>query len=401
MKNILVINAGSSSLKYEVIDMESGKVLAKGLVERIGMDDARLVHQPVIKNSEKIVIEKPIADHAAAMQAALDALTDSENGVIDDLSNIAAVGHRVLHGGEEFTESVVVDDGVMDALRANIDLGPLHMPPNIKGIETTMELMPGVPNVAVFDTAFHQTMPDYAFLYALPYDAYEKHKIRKYGFHGTSHKYLARRTPEFLHKDPEDLKMITCHLGNGSSLAAIKGGKCLDTTMGLTPLEGVAMGTRSGDLDAAVVPYLMDKYGMTIEQTMDYLNKQSGMLGVSGVSSDFRDLWDAAGKGNERARLALDLFSYRVKKYIGAFAAVLDGLDVLVFAGGVGENDHGVREKICEHMGYLGLHLDREANMVRGEEKIISTPDSKVTVVVIPTNEELMIAADTAEVAGV
>ena len=401
MKTVLVINAGSSSLKFEVIDMEDDKVLAKGLVERVGTDDARLIYQPVARTSEKIVIEKPIKDHEEAMKAALDALVSSEHGVLDGLESIAAVGHRVLHGAEEFTESVSVDGHVLDTLRDNIDLGPLHMPANIKGIETTMNLMPDVPNVAVFDTAFHQTMPDYAFLYALPYEAYEKYKIRKYGFHGTSHRYLARRTPEFLDRNPDDLKMITCHLGNGSSLAAIRGGRCLDTTTGLTPLEGLAMGTRSGDIDPAAVPYLMDKYGMNLEQAMDYLNKQSGMLGISGVSSDFRDLWDEAERGNRRARLALDIFCYRVKKYIGAFAAVLDGLDVLVFAGGVGENDHGVREKICDHMNYLGIHLDREANMVRGEERIISSPESRVTVVVVPTNEELMIAMDTAEVAGI
>lgn len=401
MKNILIINAGSSSLKFQVIDMDNGEVLAKGLVERIGMDNSDLVYQPLAKGKEKIKIEKPMKDHADAMRAALEALTDSEYGVLKDLSGIAAVGHRVLHGAERFTESVVVNDDVIEGIREAIPLGPLHNPANLKGIETTMELMPGVPNVAVFDTAFHQTMPDYAYLYAIPYDAYKDYHIRKYGFHGTSHRYLARRTPEFLGRDAKDLKIITCHLGNGSSLAAIKDGKCVDTTMGLTPLEGVAMGTRSGDIDPAAIPYLMDKYGMSAEQTLDYLNKKSGMLGLSGVSSDFRDLWQAADAGDERARLALHVFNYRVKKYIGAFAAVLDGLDVLVFAGGIGENDEHVRREICEHMDYLGIRLDEEANHVRGEEKIISAPDSKVTVVVIPTNEELMIATDTVEVAGV
>lgn len=400
MKNILVINAGSSSLKFEVIDMDDDKVLAKGLVERIGMDNSDMVYRPVSRGDEKITIEEPMEDHAAAMKVALNALTDPEYGVLEDLSSIVGVGHRVLHGTERFKESVVVDGKTLEEIKEGIPLGPLHMPANIKGIETTQELMPGVPNVAVFDTAFHQTMPEYAYLYAIPYEAYEDHKIRKYGFHGTSHKYLGRRTPEFLGRDPKGLKIITCHLGNGSSLAAIDDGRCVDTTMGLTPLEGVAMGTRSGDIDPAAVTYLMDKYGMTAEETLNYLNKKSGMLGLSGVSSDFRDLWDAARSGNKRAKMALDLFCYRVKKYIGAFAAVMDGVDVIVFAGGIGENDEDVRREICSNMGYMGLKLDEEANHVRGQEKVISAPDSKVTVVVIPTDEELMIATDTVEVAG-
>ncbi|MBD5559823.1 MAG: acetate kinase [Clostridia bacterium] len=398
MKNVLIINAGSSSLKYQVVDMDTGKVLAKGLAERIGLDHSDLVHQPA--GGEKITIEVPMKNHGDALQAVISAITDKDHGVLPDMSSIKAVGHRVLHGGETFRESVLIDDQVLDHIREFIPLGPLHVPANLKGIETTMELMPGVPNVAVFDTAFHQTMPDYAYLYALPMDVYKEHGVRRYGFHGTSHRYLSIEVPKMLGLDPKHLKLITCHLGNGSSIAAIKDGRCLDTSMGLTPLEGLAMGTRSGDIDPAAITFLMDKLDMTAEETIDYLNKQSGMLGLSGVSSDFRDLWEAADAGNEQARLALHLFSYRVKKYIGAYAAVLDGLDVLCFAGGVGENDELVRKEICEHMNYLGIELDEEANRKRGGERIISKPDSKVTVVVVPTDEEMMIARDTVEVAG-
>lgn len=399
MKNVLVINAGSSSLKYEVIDMETGKVLGKGIAERIGMDSPDLVHEPA--GGEKIRLEIPMADHAQALRAVLDAITDKEHGVLPDLDSIVAIGHRVLHGGEAFTESVLVDEDTLDRIREFIPLGPLHMPANTKGIETCMTLMPGVPNVAVFDTAFHQTMPEEAFLYAVPMEAYTDHKLRRYGFHGTSHRFLSRQVPKFLGLDPKNLKLITCHLGNGSSIAAIRNGKCLDTSMGLTPLEGLAMGTRSGDIDPSAITFLMEKYGMSAEETIDYLNKKSGMLGLSGVSSDFRDLWKAADEGNKAARLALSLFSYRVKKYIGAYAAVLDGLDVLCFAGGVGENDEHVRREVCENMDYLGIRLDPEANKKRGGERIISAPDSRVTVVVVPTNEELMIAQDTVEAAGV
>lgn len=399
MKNVLIINAGSSSLKYEVVDMDTGKVLAKGVAERIGLDHSDLVHQP--EGGEKIKIEVPMANHGEAMQAVFDAITDAEHGVLPDMSSIQAVGHRVLHGGEFFKESVLIDDGVIERIRESIPLGPLHIPANLKGIETTMEMMPGVPNVAVFDTAFHQTMPDYAYLYAIPLEAHEKYGVRRYGFHGTSHRYLSIEVPRFLGLDPKHLKLITCHLGNGSSIAAIKDGRCLDTSMGLTPLEGLAMGTRSGDIDPAAVTFLMDKYGMTAEETIDYLNKKSGMLGVSGISSDFRDLWKAADEGSREARLALSLFSYRVKKYVGAYAAVLDGLDVLCFAGGVGENDELVRKEVCEHMNYLGIELDEEANRKRGGERIISKPDSRVTVVVVPTDEEMMIAQDTVEVSGI
>lgn len=401
MKNVLIINAGSSSLKFQIIDMDTNKVLCKGIAERIGMDHSDLVFEPVAKGKEKIKMEVPMQTHGDAMKEVIKAITDPENGVLPDMSSIVAVGHRVLHGGEKFTESAVVNDAVLEGIREYIPLGPLHNPANLKGIETCMEVMPGVPNVAVFDTAFHQTMPDYAFLYAIPYEAYDKYHIRKYGFHGTSHRYLSIAVPKFLGMDPHNLKLITCHLGNGSSIAAIKDGKCLDTSMGLTPLEGLAMGTRSGDIDPAAIPYLMDKFGMNADETINFLNKKSGMLGLSGVSSDFRDLWNAADEGNKMARLALHLFNYRVKKYIGAYAAVLDGVDVICFAGGIGENDERVRQEVCENMDYLGIKLDLAENDKRGGERIISTPDSKVKVVVVPTDEEMMIAMDTVQVAGV
>ncbi len=396
MKNVLIINAGSSSLKYQVINMEDESVLAKGIAERIGMDSSVLVHQPCGKDKVKNEVAMP--DHGAAMKAVIAALIDPQVGVMDDMSSIVAVGHRVLHGGERFRESTVVNEEVLDGIREYVELGPLHNPANIKGIETCMEVMPGVPNVAVFDTAFHATLPDYAYLYGIPYAAYRDHKIRRYGFHGTSHRYVSLRAPEFLGKDPNNLKLITCHLGNGSSIAAIKDGKCIDTTMGLTPLEGLMMGTRSGDIDPAAITYLMGKYNMTAEETITFLNKKCGMIGISGVSSDFRDLWDASDAGNEMARLALHMFNYRIKKYIGAYAAALDGVDVIAFAGGIGENDEFVRQEVLEGLTFLGVKLDVEANHVRGTERVISTPDSKVTVAIVPTNEELMIARDTFDI---
>lgn len=399
MNNILIINAGSSSLKYQVIDMDTEKVLAKGVAERIGMDNSVISHTPGDK--EKIQIDVKMENHGDALKAVIDALTNPEYGVMKDMSSIKAVGHRVLHGAELFKESTLVTPVVLEGIRGLTELGPLHLPANIKGIETCIELMPGIPNVAVFDTSFHNTMPEYAYLYGIPYDAYKDHKIRKYGFHGTSHRYISLRAPKFLNKDPENLKLITCHLGNGSSLAAIKNGKCLDTTMGLTPLEGLIMGTRSGDIDPAAIQYLMKEYKMSIEDTINFLNKKSGMIGVSGVSSDFRDLWDAAEQGNKMALLALHMFNYRIKKYIGAYAAVLDGVDAIIFAGGIGENDEHVRREVLENMDYLGIKLDLEANHTRGEEKIISAPDSKVLVAVIPTNEELMIARDTLEITNI
>jgi len=395
MEYILVINAGSSSLKYQLINMEDESVHAKGLCERIGAQGSCLTHTALGK--EKFFLETPMPTHGEAIDEVIRALVDKDHGIIPDLSSVKAVGHRVLHGGSRFTQPSIVNDEVLEGIRDCIELGPLHNPANLKGIETCMEKMPGIPNVAVFDTAFHQTMPDYAYLYALPYDAYKTHKIRKYGFHGTSHHYLSVMVPEILKRDSKGLRLITCHLGNGSSIAAIKDGRCVDTTMGLTPLEGLAMGTRAGDIDAAAIPYLMKKYDMTADETLTFLNKKCGMLGVSGVSSDFRDLEKASAEGNERAKTALNLFNYRVKKYIGAYAAAMGGVDVICFAGGVGENDIGVRKNCLSGLEFLGVELDEEANNVRGKVAIISKPTSKVTVMIVPTNEEVMIARETNE----
>jgi acetate kinase len=396
MKNVLVINAGSSSLKYQLIDMEDESVIAKGLVERIGIEHSVIKHKPTGKDPAQI--EKPINDHVEAMGAVISALTDKEHGVIEDLSSIKAVGHRVVHGGEKFSGSVVINDEVMEALKENIELAPLHNPANIMGIEACRKIMPDVPMVGVFDTAFHAKMPREAYLYGLPYEAYTKYKVRRYGFHGTSHSYVSKKAAKILKKDVKDLKIVTCHLGNGSSIAAVKGGVSIDTSMGFTPLEGLVMGTRSGDIDAAIVPYLMDKMGMTIEKTISYLNKQCGVLGLSGVSSDFRDLWDAADKGNERAKIALEVFCYKIKKYIGSYAAAMGGVDVITFAGGIGENDGPVRKMACEGLEFLGVEIDVEFNHpLRGREAVISTPDSKVVVMIVPTDEELVIAQDTCE----
>ncbi len=393
MKNVLIINAGSSSLKYQVINMEDESVLAKGIAERIGHYNALLVHQP--EGKEKLKMDTAMLDHVEAMKAVIAALTNPEHGVMKDMSSIVAVGHRVVMGGEKFQTSTIIDEKVLEGIREYIDLAPLHNPANIKGIETCMAVMPGVPNVAVFDTSFHSTLPDYSYLYGITYDVYKDYKVRRYGFHGTSHRYISLRAPEFLNKDPKDLKIITCHLGNGSSIAAIKNGKSIDTSMGLTPLEGLIMGTRSGDLDPAAIPFLMKKMNMTADETVSFLNKECGMMGISGVSSDFRDLWDASDAGNKMARLALHMFNYRIKKYIGAYAAALDGVDVIAFAGGIGENDEFVRQEVLEGLGYLGVELDTELNRVRGEERVISTKNSKVIAAIIPTNEELMIARDT------
>lgn len=393
MKNVLIINAGSSSLKYQVINMEDESVLAKGIAERIGHYNALLVHQP--EGKEKLKMDTAMLDHVEAMKAVIAALTNPEHGVMKDMSSIVAVGHRVVMGGEKFQTSTIIDEKVLEGIREYIDLAPLHNPANIKGIETCMAVMPGVPNVAVFDTSFHSTLPDYSYLYGITYDVYKDYKVRRYGFHGTSHRYISLRAPEFLNKDPKDLKIITCHLGNGSSIAAIKNGVSIDTSMGLTPLEGLIMGTRSGDLDPAAIPFLMKKMNMTADETVSFLNKECGMMGISGVSSDFRDLWDASDAGNKMARLALHMFNYRIKKYIGAYAAALDGVDVIAFAGGIGENDEFVRQEVLEGLGYLGVELDTELNRVRGEERVISTKNSKVIAAIIPTNEELMIARDT------
>ena len=391
---ILVINAGSSSLKYQLIDTADNKVLAKGLCERIGINDSKLTYKPAGKDGFELV--KDMKDHTDAIKLVLDALVDKDHGVISDMSEIDAVGHRVVHGGEKFAKSVLLTDEVLETIESLNDLAPLHNPANLMGIRACRAIMPNTPMVGVFDTAFHQTMPAEAFIYALPYEAYTEHMVRRYGFHGTSHNYVTLRAIEMLGKPAEETKIITCHLGNGSSVAAIKGGKCIDTSMGLTPLEGLPMGTRTGDIDPAIVGYLMKKLGLDLKEMDAYMNKKSGMLGISGVSSDFRDLGAAAADGSKRAALALDVFAYRVKKYIGAYAAALDGVDAIVFTAGVGENDRGMRARILEGLDYLGVDVDFEynASCPRGEEVVISKPESKVKVFVIPTDEELMIARD-------
>ena len=391
--NILVINCGSSSLKYQLIDSESEKVLAKGLCERIGID-GRLTYSPA--GGEKEVTDAPMPTHTEAIQLVLDALTNEKTGVIKSLDEVGAVGHRLVHGGEKFACSVVITDEVIAAMEECNDLAPLHNPANLIGVDACQKCMPGVPMVGVFDTAFHQTMPKEAYMYALPYEYYEKYKVRRYGFHGTSHSFVSKRTAEFLGKDVKDMKIIVCHLGNGSSISAVKGGKSIDTSMGLTPLEGVPMGTRSGDIDPAILEFLAKKENMDIFQLTAMLNKKSGVFGVSGgVSSDFRDLENAAAEGNDKAQLARDVFAYNVAKYVGAYAAAMNGVDAIAFTAGVGENDKNVRKAIVERLGFLGIELDEEANSKRGEDNIISTADSKVTVCVIPTNEELAIARET------
>jgi acetate kinase len=391
--NVLVINCGSSSLKYQLFNMADEKVLAKGLVERIGLEGAKLSHRPQDKDRYEIVTE--IENHEKAIKLVLEALVDKEHGVIESMDEIRAVGHRVVHGGEDFSGSVLIDDLVMKALNDNISLAPLHNPPNIMGIEACKKLMPNTPQVGVFDTAFHQTIPKHTFLYGLPYEYYEKYKIRKYGFHGTSHKYVAQRAAAMLNKPIEDLKIITCHLGNGASICAVKGGKSIETSMGFTPLEGLMMGTRSGDIDPAIVAFLMEKENMTINEVNNVLNKKSGVLGVSGVSSDFRDIEAAAEKGNERAKLALDKFAEMVKEYIGSYAAVMNGVDVLVFTAGLGENSKEMRYAVCKDLTFFGIEIDQEKNNTRGKEVDIAKENSKVRILVIPTNEELMIARDT------
>ena len=388
--NILVINAGSSSLKYQLMNPETGDVSAKGLCEHIGID-GRLTHNA---NGVKTVKEIAMPTHGEAIASVMDALVDAEIGVIKSVAEIDAVGHRVVHGGNKFADSCVIDENVIKGIEECIPLGPLHNPANLLGITACQKLMPTTPQVAVFDTAFHMTMEPKAYRYAIPTEYYEKNAVRRYGFHGTSHKYVARRAAALVGK--EEFKMVNCHLGNGSSMAAIKDGKCQDTTMGLTPLAGVPMGTRSGDIDAGVVQFLCNTYGWDVNQCLNVLNKKSGVLGISGVSSDFRDLADGAKNGNENCALALDKFAYEVAKYVGAYAAALNGLDVLTFTAGVGENDGATRAAVCEYLGFLGVKIDPEANAKRGFENCISTPDSKVQVWVIPTNEELMIAQDTA-----
>ncbi|AZR72741.1 acetate kinase [Anoxybacter fermentans] len=393
---VLVLNCGSSSLKYQLFNMEDETVLAKGLVQRIGIDNSYLEHKPGDK--PKVKIEAEIPDHHKAIQMVIDALLHDEHGVIKDMSEINAVGHRVVHGGEAFADSVLINEEVMRALEANIELAPLHNPPNIAGIKVCEKLMPGVPQVGVFDTAFHQTMKPHAYLYGIPYEYYEKYGIRRYGFHGTSHRYVSKRVCELMGIPYEKAKIITCHLGNGASVTAIDGGKSVDTSMGFTPLEGLLMGTRSGDLDPAIIPFLMNKENMTPADIDNLLNKKSGLLGVSGISNDSRDVEEAASNGNERAQRALEIFNYRVKKYIGAYAAAMGGLDAIVFTAGIGENSISTRAGILEGLEFLGCKLDPERNNVRGKEALISTDDSKVKVYVIPTNEELVIARDTKEI---
>ncbi len=392
---VLVINAGSSSLKYQLLDTASQDVLAKGLCERIGIDGKFTYKAPGKTTIDARSVAMPT--HSEAIQAVLDALVDPGNGVIASMREIDAVGHRVVHGGETFAHSVRIDDQVLAAMEACIPLAPLHNPANILGVKACSAVMgAGVPQVAVFDTAFHQTMPPVAYTYALPYEYYQQDKVRRYGFHGTSHKYVTQRAADMLGKPIESLKLISCHLGNGSSVAAVAGGKSVDTSMGFTPLAGVPMGTRSGDLDAGILEYLMNKHGMDIKEMLSVLNKKSGVQGVSGVSSDFRDLCAAQDEGNERAALALDLFNYGVKKYIGAYAAAMGGVDAVIFTAGVGENDADQRMAIASGLEFMGIRMDPDANSIRGKEAIISAIDSKVKVLLIPTNEELMIALETA-----
>ena len=392
--NVLVINCGSSSLKFQLIDSETEAVKAKGLCERIGIEGSQLVYTPA--GGEKTVTVEAMPDHTKAVSMVLEALTNSENGVIKSLSEIDAVGHRVVHGGEDFSSSCVIDDVVKEAINKCSELAPLHNPANLIGIDACEKLMKGVPQVAVFDTAFHQTMPEKSYLYGLPYEYYEKYKVRRYGFHGTSHSFVSKRCAEILGKDINTLKIIVCHLGNGASLSAVLNGKCVDTTMGLTPLEGVIMGTRSGDIDPAIIEYIANKEEMSLAEVMNVLNKQSGVLGLSGgISSDFRDLDAGIEKGDKNCIRAVETYCLKIAKYIGAYIAEMNGVDAICFTAGVGENNPNVRAAVCDYLKYMGIAIDEEANKVRGDEKIISTKDSNVSVLVVPTNEELAIARET------
>lgn len=396
--NILVINCGSSSLKYQLINMTDESVLANGLVERIGLDGSVLKHQAF--ENPKVTIKTEMKDHTAALNSVLAAIVSEEHGALANLNEIGAVGHRVVHAGEKYSASVVITEDVMAALNECIELAPLHNPPNIMGIRAMQALLPGVPMVGVFDTAFHQTMPEVEYIYPLPYEMYEKYAIRRYGFHGTSHRYVSQRAAQILGKDIKDLKLISCHLGNGASLCAIEGGKSVVTSMGFTPLEGLVMGTRCGDIDPAIVTYLMDKEGLDFAGINDVLNKKSGVFGISGISSDFRDIENAAADGNKRAQLALDSFDGRVRKYIAAYATVMGGVDAIIFTAGLGENSGMNRASICTNLGFMGVEVDAVKNNIRGKEAIVSTDASKVKVMVVPTNEELMIARDTLELVG-
>ena len=390
---VLVINCGSSSLKYQILDMTTEILLCKGVVEKIGIKDSTITHDKA--GMDRLVLKVPIKDHRDAIEQALRMIKDEECGVIDSLDEIGAVGHRIGHGGEKYNQSVIVNDDVIKAIRACIPLAPLHNPANLLGISACQGLMPRTPNVAVFDTAFHQTMPPESYIYAIPYEYYTKYGIRRYGFHGTSHKYVAEKAAQMLNINLDDMKIITCHLGNGASVSAIKRGKCIDTSMGFTPLEGLVMGTRSGDIDPAIVTYIREKENLPQGKVNEILNEKSGMLGISGISSDFRDIEEAVTEGNERAALALKVFAHKVKFYIGAYIAEMNGVDAIVFTAGVGENDVTMRELICNEMGNLGIKLDLVKNKVRGKETVISMDDSKVKILLVPTNEELMIARET------
>ena len=392
--NVLVLNCGSSSVKYKLFQMPEGKVLAQGGVEKLGLSDSFLKLK--LPSGEKVVFEKDMPEHTVAIDFILKTITGSEYGCIKSLSEIDAVGHRLVHGGDKFSESVVITDAVVESVKQCIDLAPLHNPSTLKGVAAVTELIPGVPQVGVFDTAFPQTMPQRAFMYALPYEYYEKYGVRRYGFHGTSHRFVSKRACEFLGLDYNKARIITAHIGNGASMCAIKEGKCIDTTMGLTPTEGLMMGTRVGDVDPGALVFIGEKEGMSMAQLSEVINKKSGVLGVSGVSSDMREIEEAISQGNERAKLALEMYDYRIKKYVGAFTAAMGGLDLLIFTGGVGENQTTTREYVCEDMQYMGIEIDKELNAkIHGDEALLSTKESKVKVVVIPTDEELMIALDT------
>ena len=390
--NVLVINCGSSSLKFQLINSDTEAVLAKGLCERIGID-GRLTYQPA--GGEKKTEDKAMPTHTEAIQFVIDALTDAERGVVGSLEEIGAVGHRLVHGGEKFASSAVITDEMLKAVEECNDLAPLHNPANLIGVDACKKLMPNTPMVGVFDTAFHQTMPEKAYMYGLPSEYYDKYKVRRYGFHGTSHSFVSKRTAEILGASYDSLKTIVCHLGNGASICAVENGKSVDTSMGLTPLEGLVMGTRSGDIDPAILEFLAKKEDMDITALMNMLNKKSGVQGMSGLTSDFRDLWAGAEAGNKHAQTALDVFCYRVAKYVGSYVAAMNGVDAIAFTAGIGENDGGVRERVCKYLGYLGIEIDADANKKRGEEVTISTPNSKVKVLVVPTNEELAIARET------
>ena len=392
--NVLVLNCGSSSVKYKLFQMPEGKVLAQGGVEKLGLSDSFLKLK--LPSGEKVVLEKDMPEHTVAIDFILKTITGSEYGCIKSLSEIDAVGHRLVHGGDKFSESVVITDAVVESVKQCIDLAPLHNPSTLKGVAAVTELIPGVPQVGVFDTAFPQTMPQRAFMYALPYEYYEKYGVRRYGFHGTSHRFVSKRACEFLGLDYNKARIITAHIGNGASMCAIKEGKCIDTTMGLTPTEGLMMGTRVGDVDPGALVFIGEKEGLSMAQLSEVINKKSGVLGVSGVSSDMREIEEAISQGNERAKLALEMYDYRIKKYVGAFTAAMGGLDLLIFTGGVGENQTTTREYVCEDMQYMGIEIDKTLNAkIHGDEALLSTKESKVKVVVIPTDEELMIALDT------